>query len=197
LFEEVDFHGKVTGIDLSRKMLSIAGQKLRYEIDRQHLHLMHTPAETIPFLADYFDVVACLEALEFMVSPKKVLAEIVRVVRPGGIILLTNRQGRDASLMPAKTQSHERFQVMLENEFKLEEVRIDRWQEDYVLVWAIKPPVNGGTPRGAQMLGEYWRCRRCGETAMVQAEGEWRCEHCGLVVPIGKDGVIELHGVKI
>jgi hypothetical protein len=32
---------------------------------------------------------------------------------------------------------------------------------------------------------------------MVQAEGEWRCEHCGLVVPIGKDGVIELHGVKI
>jgi ubiquinone/menaquinone biosynthesis C-methylase UbiE/ribosomal protein S27AE len=197
LFEDVDFHGKVTGIDLSRRMLRMAAQKLKYEIDHQQLHLIHTPAETIPFLDGYFDVVTCLEALEFMVSPRKVLEEIVRVVRPGGIILLTNRQGRDATLMLSKTQSHERFQAMLENEFRLAEVRIDRWQEDYVLVWAIKPPVDEDKPRGAQMLSDYWRCKRCGRTTMIQDKGRWTCEDCGLIVLIGKDGVIELHRVKI
>lgn len=197
LFEAVDFHGKVTGIDLSRKMLKIAAEKLAHEVNHQQVQLIHFPAEQLPFGDDCFDVVTCLEALEFMVSPPKVLGEMVRVVRPGGIILLTNRQGRDATLMPMKTQSHERFQAMLENDFGLEEVRIDRWQEDYVLVWAIKPPIDANQATGAQTLGQYWRCKRCGEMTMMRDEDRWQCGACGLIVPIGKDGVIELHRVKI
>ncbi len=197
LFDHVDFHGKVTAIDLSRKMLKFASQKLAYELKSDQLQLMHSPAENLPFLDDYFDVVTCLEALEFMVSSHTVLEEIVRVTRPGGIILLTNRQGRDAKLMFTKTQSHEAFQAMLENTFGLNEVRIERWQEDYVLVWTIKSNVYQSHPTGAHSLHEYWQCPRCKQTTMVKKKQTWQCENCQQIVPIGNDGVIELHQVKI
>lgn len=197
LFDCADFHGKVTAVDLSRKMLKFASQKLAYELKSDQLQLIHTPAENLPFLDDYFDVVACLEALEFMVSSHAVLEEIVRVTRPGGIILLTNRQGRDAKLMLAKTQSHEAFQALLEKTFGLNEVRIERWQEDYVLIWAIKPNINPYNPTGAHALNEYWQCPRCKQTTMFKKQHMWQCENCQQIVLIGNDGVIELHQVKI
>jgi SAM-dependent methyltransferase len=45
-------------------------------------------AETLPFGPDAFDVVTCQTLLMHVPAPAKVLAEMVRVARPGGLVLV-------------------------------------------------------------------------------------------------------------
>lgn len=46
-------------------------------------------ADQLPFAAESFDTVLCTEVLEHVPDPKLVLDELVRVVRPGGRVILT------------------------------------------------------------------------------------------------------------
>jgi methionine biosynthesis protein MetW len=46
-------------------------------------------AAKLPFPDDSFDVVVCIEVLEHLFSPHKAVEEIVRVLRPGGVLMLT------------------------------------------------------------------------------------------------------------
>ena len=87
-----------------------------------------------------FDAVTCLEALEFLPDARAALCECVRVIRPGGLLVTTNRIGWDAWLMPGKTFSRRNFRHLLA-EFPLEAVRIHTWQVDYDLAWARKKSV--------------------------------------------------------
>jgi SAM-dependent methyltransferase len=48
-------------------------------------------AHRLPFADDSFDVVTCTEVLEHLVDPPAAAAEIVRVLKPGGRLLLTTR----------------------------------------------------------------------------------------------------------
>lgn len=90
-------------LDASAKMLCQAQIHLDLG-DRCH-YLVH-PAAPLPFPDSTFDVVTCLEALEFMPDPAAALAEMVRVLRPGGLLIITNRIGWIAKLMPGRTWSH-------------------------------------------------------------------------------------------
>lgn len=193
LFDAPDFHGQVIGVDLSRQMLRMAAEKMLPELQARRLFLVHAPAENLPFIDASFDVVTCLETLEFTMSPQAVITELVRVLRPGGILLLSNRQGQDVKYMPTKTMTHANFQAMLEGDFGLLDVRIqDDWQQDYALVWAFKAgqaPVVGKRP-----LEQYWRCPQCQQTSLQPTVNGWRCGNCGQYTPIDSDGVIE--GVK-
>ena len=188
LLEYPTFQGRIIGLDLSRKMLSIAANKLAPYKSR--VHWLHHPAERLPFPDNTFDLVTCLEALEFMMHPRDVLDELVRVLRPGGLLALTNRQGLDARLMPGKTWSHAELERLLRVDLELLEVDIQPWQVDYRLVLAVKP--GSSAPTGPLALAEVWRCPRCGAVDMVPGEGGWRCLKCETRVPVGDDGVIEI-----
>lgn len=188
LLEQPSFQGRVVALDLSRKMLAYAAPKLAPYGERAVL--MHAPAEELPFPDDTFDLVTCLEALEFVMQPRAVLRELARVLRPGGLLVLTNRQGIDAKLMPGRTFLHEALEAFLRDDLKLTRVSIDPWQVDYRIVWANKAgrsPVTGPRP-----LGEIWRCPRCGTVDLVPDAGGWRCATCAARVPVGEDGVIEV-----
>jgi SAM-dependent methyltransferase len=191
LLEQPTFQGRVVALDLSRKMLAQAAPKLAPFGDRAYL--LHLPAERLPFHSDTFDLVACLEALEFMSSPLAVLHELVRVLRPGGLLVLTNRQGLDARLMPGKTFRHSRLERILQDDLGLENVDIQLWQVDYRIVWATKPGAN--LPSGPLHLADIWRCPHCDAVAMIPVTGAdgggWRCLECETRVPVGPDGVIE------
>lgn len=184
------FQGMVIGVDLSRQMLSHGVHRIAKEMYHNRAYLMHCPAERLPFPDNTFDVVTCLEALEFMVRPRAAIREIVRVTRPGGLILLTNRRGRDAKLMPGKAWSPEKAQQIYQEEFGLQDLRIDQWQIDYDLVWARK--TGESLPSRPRPLGEIWRCPRCDQIQMIAGENSWMCEHCQQRVAVGKDGIIEL-----
>jgi len=185
LLAHEDFQGHMVGIDLSRRMLSIAAGKLQPFGER--VSLIWCPAETLPFEDGAFDVVTCLEALEFMTAPERVLGEAVRVLRPGGLLLVTNRI--HTRLMPGKIWTSDEARALLRS-LGVERVEIDVWQADYDQVWGLKDGESAAA--GARPLAEILRCPICREHRMALHDGVWVCAGCGGKARVGGDGVIEL-----
>jgi len=135
LLRQSGFRGQVIGLDLSRQMLHLAQHKARRQGLR--LCLIRQDAARLPFADGSFDAVTCVEALEFLADPQESLEEMARVLRPGGVLLVTNRVNWEARLMPGKAFSGPVLRVLLES-LGLTRIEIRRWQECYDLVWAQK-----------------------------------------------------------
>ena len=72
----------ITGTDFAVNALDTAGEvdvKIRNDIDQ----------EGLPFEQESFDFVTCLEVIEHLVFPSQAIAEIARVLRPGGRVVIT------------------------------------------------------------------------------------------------------------
>ncbi len=175
------------GLDYSRRMLNEAAAKLA-PLDQRRA-LIYQPAQALPFSDNTFDAVTCLEALEFMPDPNAVIAELVRVTRPGGLILITNRKGFDARLMPGKTQPNAVIVADLASRFTLNNVRAQAWQMDYALIWAFKPGKR--TPAPDHALELVLRCPTCGQLMLRRGVDTLDCEACSARIPVGADGVID------
>jgi len=188
LLRQPDFEGRVIGLDLSRRMLREAVRRTAQFADR--LTYVWQDAGRLPFDDGTFDAVTCLEALEFMPNPRAVLAELVRTLRPGGVLLVTNRIGRDATFLPGRAFPRDGFELVL-RALPLEEVKVRPWQVDYDLAWAVK----AGEPHGGGIrpLPEILRCPACGGRLNPQAR-TFRCTGCARTYPIAEDGVIEMAG---
>ncbi len=186
VFRQPPFRGRVIGLDLSRGMLRQAVRRTAQFADR--LTFVWQGASCLPFQDETFDAVTCLEALEFTPDPRQVLEELVRVLRPGGILLVTNRVGRDAKLLPGRAFPPDAFERML-GELPLEQLTTRSWQVDYNLVWAVKT----GEPHGGgiQPLEEILRCPVC-ESRLERQADNFRCNGCPRSYPIAEDGVIEM-----
>jgi len=74
---------RVTGVDLNEGMLKVA-RRLAPDID-----YVSGDAASLPFNDEAFDVVACQFALMFFPEPVRAVAEMARVLRPGGRIGLS------------------------------------------------------------------------------------------------------------
>ncbi len=181
------FRGQVIGVDLSRRMLSHAVESTRPYPGR--VTLIWQDAQTLPFPDDTFDAVTCLEVLEFTPNPKAVLRELVRVLRPGGVLLVTNRVGPDARLLPGKALSKSDFTAFLHS-LPLEDIRVRSWQVDYNLAWAVK----SGSPRGGGVrpLSQILRCPACGHAPLPLEQNAYTCAGCGRAYPVARDGVVEM-----
>ncbi|MCY4063661.1 MAG: class I SAM-dependent methyltransferase [Chloroflexi bacterium] len=130
------FRGHVIGLDASRRMLDVARRKVAAERFESYITLMrHDAGERLPFADDAFDVVTCLEALEFLPDPQAALKEMCRVLRPGGMLLTSIRI--DTRWMPNRTWSEEKMQREL-RALEMRDIHIAIWQEDYSQVWARK-----------------------------------------------------------
>lgn len=185
LCRHAHFQGRVVGVDLSRRMLRFAVKTLYVFDDR--VTFIWASAEKLPFPDASFDVVTCLEALEFMTSPRAVLAEMVRVLRPGGLLLVTQRI--NTRLMPGKTWTAGQFQTVLA-ELGVDDAQAQIWQVDYRKVWGHK---TGTSPvSGARPVAEVLRCPRCRQALLEQQAGGWHCPRCGAVAAAGEDGVIDV-----
>ncbi len=191
LFRMPTFNGYVIGLDYSRRMLTVAAEKLAAAAPLGHrAELIYQPAQHLPFNDATFDGVACLEALEFMPDPDAVIAELIRVARPGALILLTNRKGVDARLMPGKTQSSRALAARLQGNYGLEEIIITAWQIDYEQIWAFKPGELIPAPEHA--LEAVLCCPRCGQRELARVDSaRMSCRSCGVQIAVGDDGVIE------
>src|SRR5690606_31092429 len=144
------------------------------------------PAEHLPFPDNTFDVVTCLEALEFMERPEATLAECVRVLRPDGVLLVTNRI--NTRLMPGKTMTNQEIAELLQS-LGMDDVEVEYWQVDYNRVWGIKGGMS--QPTGARPLAEILVCPRC-STRLDKADDAYVCPTGHFRAPIGADGVIEM-----
>ncbi len=73
----------VAGVDGSSEML----EEARLANPSAELH--HADVQALPFPDDSFDLVLCIEVLRYLPNPHPCIAEIARVLRPGGRCLAT------------------------------------------------------------------------------------------------------------
>lgn len=136
LLRQWDFQGRIVGLDLSRRMLVIAKRRLYAYCHR--IGWIRDDAMNLPFPDNVFHAVTCIEALEFLPKPWDALAEMVRVLRPGGQLMVTNRVGVDAFFFPGRAYSSALLEKRLQG-LGLDRVRTRRWQVCYDLIDAQKP----------------------------------------------------------
>ncbi len=126
----------VVGVDRSPRMMAQAERALADYDGR--FALLQQDAGALGFGDDRFDCVTCLEALEFIRHPTEVVREMVRILRPGGTLLLSNRIGKDTTFFPRRLCGRGRVERCL-RELGLQGIRTERWQVHYDLIWAHKP----------------------------------------------------------
>lgn len=74
---------RVTGIDVGNKLVEICCKKIpkgRFRV---------ASALKLPFHNNSFDVVLCTEVIEHVEDPIKAISELYRVVKKGGVVILT------------------------------------------------------------------------------------------------------------
>ena len=72
------------GLDFSESTLEAARQRARQDAPQAPLSYVHGDAYALPFAADSFTAVTCMDFLEHVSEPQRVIAEISRVLKPGG-----------------------------------------------------------------------------------------------------------------
>jgi len=135
LFRHLDFKGAVVALDSSRAMLAVAAAKTVFFAES--LDLIENDARRLPFGDDAFDAVTCIEALEFLPDMRQSLGEMARVLRPGGVLAVTNRCGADRLSFPGRGFAPAPFEALL-RAHGLTGIETRRWLEYYDLVWARK-----------------------------------------------------------
>ncbi|WHY54917.1 demethylmenaquinone methyltransferase [Peribacillus simplex] len=86
LANEVGPEGKVVGLDFSKNMLKIGEQKVN-ELNLDQVSLMHGNAMELPFEDNSFDYVTIGFGLRNVPDYMKVLKELNRVAKPGGMVV--------------------------------------------------------------------------------------------------------------
>jgi ubiquinone/menaquinone biosynthesis C-methylase UbiE len=97
---------KVVGIDATETFL----ERARAEAERRgstNVEFRSGDAEHLPFADASFDVVACRAAFHHFLHPERVLAEMKRITRAGGRLLIADMLGSDD---PAKAELHTRIE---------------------------------------------------------------------------------------
>ncbi len=183
------FHGRIFALDNARRMLREATRYVAAH--RERVTWVWAHAVPLPFDDNTFDLVTCLEALEFMPDTRAALAECARVLKPGGLLLVSNRIATGAKVMPGKTFSKANFEAVLRS-LGQSDVTTQVWQFDYDLIWSIKPD-NGATCQVSKNLTglDLLRCP-IDHAPLDRVETAYQCRTCSRRYPIGPDGVIEL-----
>jgi SAM-dependent methyltransferase len=88
-FELARFARKVIGVDLSQEMLRRA-RELAKEKRLANVDLRLGDASKLPIPTDSVDAAFCVMVLHFLPNPQKAIAELCRIVRPGGSIVLVD-----------------------------------------------------------------------------------------------------------
>ncbi|WP_209427305.1 class I SAM-dependent methyltransferase [Pararhodobacter sp. SW119] len=88
-------HLDVTGIDYSEDMLDRARKRVAAEGLTQVRALRQMDARHLDFPDGHFDTVVAMYLVSVVPEPERVMAEIARVCKPGGQVIIVNHFARD------------------------------------------------------------------------------------------------------
>ena len=113
---------EVWGGDISEEAIKIAKEK--YSGENVHFRLMD--ASELPFDNNYFDLAVSFETIEHLKDSEKFVAEIKRVLKPGGRLILSTPDKRVTKKLGVENKFHvkefgkKELADILKNDFKLE-----------------------------------------------------------------------------
>jgi len=93
-------HCEVTGIDLAHEMLDKAKEKIA-EHGACHIRVMQMNALALEFPDDSFDYTTAFHVISVVPDSRQMLQELVRVTKPGGLIVLINHFRSENRLLSA------------------------------------------------------------------------------------------------
>ena len=79
---------KIAGIDISNGMLSVGRKKIKQENLDTVIEMQQADSENLPFADNHFDAITVGFGIRNFEHLEKGLAEILRVLRPGGIFVI-------------------------------------------------------------------------------------------------------------
>jgi ubiquinone/menaquinone biosynthesis C-methylase UbiE len=189
LLKQEDFKGRIIALDLSLGMLEQAASKLSLVRERSHsdrsVEFLRHLSLPLPFPDAAFDAVCALEVLELFPNMDEPLAELTRVLRPGGM-LLTSR-GTEESGRKARVKSAKELTALLEGN-KLKRVQITRWWKYFDRVIAIKH--GDSQPVTRKGLSSVLKCSACQASHWSKESSRWQCQNCGKELTITKTGIV-------
>ncbi len=80
---------QVVAIDLTPELLALASERV-HDAGIDNVLLQQGDAEALPFVDDSFDLAYCRASLHHMAHPTRAVAEMVRVCRPGGRVVISD-----------------------------------------------------------------------------------------------------------
>jgi phosphatidylethanolamine/phosphatidyl-N-methylethanolamine N-methyltransferase len=92
---------RVTGVDYSEEMLAKARARVAAQGLAQVKALDRRDARALDYPDASFDHAACMHVISVVPEPERVMAEIARVVRPGGTVVVVNHFKRDGGVLGA------------------------------------------------------------------------------------------------
>lgn len=92
-------HLEVTGIDYSEDMLDIARRRVAAETLHHVRELRQMDARTLDFPDNHFDTVVAMYLVSVVPDPERVMAEVARVCKPGGQVIIVNHFARDRGFL--------------------------------------------------------------------------------------------------
>ena len=106
-------NGHVSGIDLSQEMVRAASRRNAQAIKAGQVALRLGDLTTLSFAENQFDKIFSIQTLYFWPDPPRALAEIFRVLKPDGVLIVTLSTGK---IDPIETTGLEQYQLILEEQ---------------------------------------------------------------------------------
>lgn len=94
-------HLEVTGIDFSHEMLACARAKVAAERLSHVKELRQMDARQLDFADESFDTVVAMHFVSVVPEPERAVAEMARVCRPGGEVVILNHFARERGILAA------------------------------------------------------------------------------------------------
>jgi ubiquinone/menaquinone biosynthesis C-methylase UbiE len=139
---------RVYGIDISKGMLNSAKLKMEIaEANNSQIGFIYGDGEYLPFKGESFDAVTCILAIEHFPDTERVISEMKRVLKDGGILvfnLLELRDGVLTKIFKRRLQSLRRqFSTDLDSEKLLRILgNAEKYGGSDILVFFFRFPFN-------------------------------------------------------
>jgi SAM-dependent methyltransferase len=99
---------QVVGIDLTAALLCSGADRLR-DAGAHNVLLQSGDATSLPFVDGSFDLVVCRSSLHHFPHPESAVAEMARVCRPGGRVVVSDMTAPNAEVRDAFDELHRRI----------------------------------------------------------------------------------------
>jgi SAM-dependent methyltransferase len=101
--------GQVVGVDHDADMVIEADRRARVAHVTSWVTHELADATSLPFVADHFDAARCERLFEHLRDPAKALAEMARVTRPGGWIVVLDSDWGSLSIDTTEIEAERRY----------------------------------------------------------------------------------------